>query len=118
LYRWKRQDLAGRGLEPGTRRAESAELVAARQKVRGLEEGNKILRRAAAAVGEVVPPKERYRLVAGLHGDGVRVGQACCAPGVSPPGWCGWKTRAPSGGRACQVLCVSPGDCDAFATLL
>jgi Transposase len=29
LYRWKRQDLVDRGLEPGTSRAESAELVAA-----------------------------------------------------------------------------------------
>ena len=41
LYRWKRQDLVDRGLEPGTSRAESAELVAARQKIRDLEEENK-----------------------------------------------------------------------------
>src|SRR6201996_6267950 len=73
LYRWKRQDLIDRGLEPGTSGAESAELVAARQKIRDLEEENKILRQAAAAVQEVVSPKERYRLVAEVHGDGVRV---------------------------------------------
>jgi transposase-like protein len=65
LYRWKKQDLIDRGL-PGTSRAESAELVAARRKIRDLEEENKILRKAAAAVREVVPPKERYRLVAEL----------------------------------------------------
>ena len=67
LYRWKKQDLVDRGLEPGTSQAESAELVAARQKIRDLEEENKILRKAAAAVEEVVPPKERFRLVAELH---------------------------------------------------
>ena len=50
LYPWKKQDLVDRGLEPGTSQAESAELVAARQKIRDLEEENKILRKAAAAV--------------------------------------------------------------------
>ena len=96
LYRWKRQDLIDRGLGPGTSRAESAELVVARQKIRDLEEENKILRKAAAAVREVVPPKDRYRLVAELHGDGVRVRQACYALGVSTSGYYEWKTRAPS----------------------
>ena len=96
LYRWKRQDLVDRGLQPGTSRAESAELVAARQKIRDLEEENKILRKAAAAVQEVVPPKDRYRLVAELHADGVRVRQACYALGVSTSGYYDWKTRAPS----------------------
>jgi transposase-like protein len=49
LYRWKRQDLIGRGLKPGKGQAESAEFTAARQKIRDLEEENKILRKAAAA---------------------------------------------------------------------
>jgi putative transposase len=96
LYRWKKQDLVDRGLEPGTSRAESAELVAARQKIRDLEEENKILRKAAAAVQEVVPPKERYRLVAELHADGVRVRQACYSLGVSTSGYYDRKSRAPS----------------------
>lgn len=48
------------GLEPGTSRVESAELVAARQKIRDLEEDNKFLCEAAAAIAEVVGPKERY----------------------------------------------------------
>jgi transposase-like protein len=74
LYRWKKQDLVDRGLKPAT---VSAELTAARRKIRELEEENKILRKAAAAVEEVVPPKDRYRLVAELHADGVRVRQAC-----------------------------------------
>ena len=96
LYRWKRQDLVDRGLKPGTGQAESAELAAARKKIRDLEEENKILRMAAAAVEEVVPPKERFRLVAELHGDGVRVRQACYALGVSTSGYYEWKSRAPS----------------------
>src|SRR5579862_4978644 len=95
LYRWKRQDLVGRGLKPAAGGLESAELVAARRKIRELEEENKILRKAAAAVEQVVPPKDRYRLVAGLHGDGVRVRQACYALGVSTSGYYDWKTRAP-----------------------
>src|SRR3984885_1351233 len=96
LYRWKRQDLVDRGLKPGTSQAESVELVAARQKIRDLEEENKILRKAAAAVQEVVPPKDRYHLVAELQADGVRVRQACYALGVSASGYYDWKTRAPS----------------------
>ena len=57
LYRWKHQDLAGRGLKPGTGRAESAELAAARRRIRYLEEENKILRKAAAAVSQVDPSR-------------------------------------------------------------
>jgi putative transposase len=96
LYRWKRQDLVDRGLKPAAGGIESAELAAARRKIRELEEENKILRKAAAAVEEVVPPKERFRLVAELHADGVRVRQACCVLGVSTSGYYEQKTRAPS----------------------
>jgi putative transposase len=96
LYRWKRQVLIDRGLKPGTGQAESAELAAARKKIRDLEEENKILRKAAAAAEQVVPPKERFRLVAGLHADGVRVRQACYSMGVSASGFYEWKSRAPS----------------------
>jgi putative transposase len=96
LYRWKHRDLVDRGLKPGTGRAESAELVAARRKIRELEEENKILRKAAAAVEQVVPPKDRFRLVAGLHDDGVRIRTACYALGVSPSGYYDWKARAPA----------------------
>jgi len=46
-------------LEPRSSRAEAAELVAARQKIRDLEEDNKVLRKVAAAVVQVVHPKDR-----------------------------------------------------------
>jgi len=39
---------------------------------------------------------DRFRLVAELNGDGVRVRQACYALGVSTSGFYEWKTRAPS----------------------
>lgn len=76
LHRWRHRDLVDRGLKPGTTEQESAELAAARTRIRELEEEVKILRKAAAAVEAVVPPKDRYRLVAELHSDGVRIGRA------------------------------------------
>ena len=51
-----------------SRLKEGAELAAARQRIRDLEEEVKILRKAAAAVEVVVPPKDRYRLVAEAPG--------------------------------------------------
>ena len=96
LHRWKRQDLVERGLKPAAGGIESAELTAARRKIRELEEENKILRKAAAAVEAAVPPKDRFRLVAELHADGVRVRQACYSMGVSTSGFYEWKSRAPS----------------------
>jgi transposase InsO family protein len=41
-------------------------------------------------------PKDRYRLVVELHADGVRVGRACHALGVSRSGYHDWRTRPPS----------------------
>ena len=61
LYRWKSRDLVDRGLKAGTSTRESTELVAAKRRIRDLEEEVKILRKAAAAVEEVVPPKVRFR---------------------------------------------------------
>ena len=76
LYRWRHRDVVDRGLKPGTTAEEGAGLAAARRRIRDLEEEVKILRKAAAAVEAVVPPKDRYRLVAELHSDGVRIGRA------------------------------------------
>lgn len=96
LYRWKQQDLVDRGVRPASGRAPSAELAAANKRVRELEEENKILRKAAAAVEQVVPPKDRFGLVGELHADGVRIRKACFALGVSTSGYYEWKSRAPS----------------------
>ena len=62
-YRWRKQDAVDRGLEPGTSGTESAELVAARQEIRDLEEENKILLqgrrrgRGGGAPERPVPPR-------------------------------------------------------------
>jgi transposase InsO family protein/transposase-like protein len=96
LYRWKQQDLVDRGLKQGQSTTESAQLAAAERRIRDLEEEVKILRKAAAAVEAVVPPKVRFRLVAELHDDGVRITRACHALGVSKSGYYEWRHRAPS----------------------
>jgi transposase-like protein len=96
LHRWRHRDLVDRGLKPGATARESTELAAARERIRDLEEEVKILRKAAAAVEAVVRPKDRYRLVAELHAEGVRVRRACHALGVSRSGFYAWAARAPS----------------------
>lgn len=96
LYRWKQLDLVDRGLKPDSARVESRTLAVAKARIRDLEEEVKILRKAAEAVEQVVPPKERFRLVDELHADGVRVRRACQALGVSTSGYYEWRGRAPS----------------------
>jgi putative transposase len=96
LHRWRRRDWWDRGLRPGATSQESADLAAARIRIRELEEEVKILRKAAAAVEAVVPPKDRYRLVAELRAEGVRIGRSCHALGVSRSGYYDWAARAPS----------------------
>jgi transposase-like protein len=77
LYGWKSRDLIDRGLKPGITSSESAELAAAHRRIRDLEEEVKILRKAAVAVEQVVPPKGRFQLVAELVDDGVQAVRAC-----------------------------------------
>lgn len=83
LYRWKSLNLVTRGLQqPTVAAVESAALAAAQRRITDLEHEVKILREAAAAVEEVVPPKVRFRLVEELVADGVPVGRSCTALGV------------------------------------
>lgn len=67
LHQWKQRDLVDRGLKPGTSQEDEATLAAAKARIRDLEEEVKILRKAAAAVEAVVPPEDRFRLVADLR---------------------------------------------------
>lgn len=93
LHRRKSRDLVDRGLKPGPTRADSAELADARRRIRELEEEDKILRKAAAAVEQVVPQNGRFQLVAELADDGVRVTRACLELGVSRAGYYDWRHR-------------------------
>ena len=70
-------------------------LAPAQQRIRELEDEVKILRKAAAAIEKVVPPKDRFQLVAKLVDHSVDARRDT----VSSP--CGshffdWRTRAPS----------------------
>ena len=97
LYRWKSREEIDRGVkELAPAVVESAALAAAQARISELENEVKILRKAAAAVEEVVPPKVRYRLVAELADDGVPVKRACLALGVSRSGFYDARTRPPS----------------------
>jgi transposase-like protein len=59
LHRWKARDLLDRGLKtPTPEQAESVALTAAKARIAELETEVKILRKAAAAVEQVVPPKD------------------------------------------------------------
>lgn len=97
LHRWKSQDLLDRGVKtPSREQVESAALAAAQARIAELETEVKILRKAAAAVEQVVPPKARFALVAELATEGVGVEQACLALGVSRSGFYDARTRPPS----------------------
>ncbi|WP_240899162.1 hypothetical protein [Kineococcus indalonis] len=96
LYRWREQDLIDRGQADGAGSQASAEPTGAKKRIRDLEEEAEILRGAAAAVGEVVPAGVRFRLVAQLRVDGVRIGRSCHALGVSRSGCDERACRAPS----------------------
>jgi putative transposase len=97
LHRWRSRDLIDRGIKvPGSAAVESAALAAAGKRIAELENEVKILRKAAVAVEEVVPPKRRFELVAELADEGVPVKQACLALGVSRSGYYEARSRPPS----------------------
>jgi len=96
LYSWRKQELIDTGQLPGLSSVQSAELTAARRRIRELEAENEILRRASLAFKDVVPPKDRFGLVADLAGEGFSVQQGCRVLAVSEAGYYEWRHRAPS----------------------
>lgn len=61
IYNWRNQDHIDKGLRPGVTTAESAELRAARRRIRELETELEVLRRANAALKEDADPKDGSR---------------------------------------------------------
>jgi transposase len=57
IYNWRNQDQIDRGERPGVTTAESAELVAARKRIRQLETEVAVLSRANEALKELADPK-------------------------------------------------------------
>lgn len=79
-HRWKSQELLDRGLRSTCpAKVGSAALTAAPARIAELETEVKVLRKPAAAVEQVVPPRARFGLVAGLAAEDVGVRLACLA---------------------------------------
>jgi transposase len=57
IYKWRNQELIDAGLKAGLSTVQSAELVAAHRRIRELEAEVEIMRRASAALKELMPPK-------------------------------------------------------------
>ena len=57
IYGWRRQERIDRGLEPGLRTGEQAELAAAKQRIREPEAELAVHRRAAELLKETSDPK-------------------------------------------------------------
>jgi len=57
IYTWRKQELIDTGQESGTTRAEQAELMAAKQRIRELENEVAILKRARELLKEPHDPK-------------------------------------------------------------
>jgi len=84
LHHWKSRDLVDRGLKsPTPQQAESAALAAARARIAELETEVKILRKAAAAVEQVVPPKHESSSSLNLSSRTSRSSRPAC-PSASP----------------------------------
>ncbi|GAC70197.1 transposase [Gordonia soli] len=78
LHKWMRRADIDKGRSPGVTTGESAELREARKRIRLLEQGNEVLRRAAAYLSQAnLPGKWLYPLVKELAADGIAVAVAC-----------------------------------------
>ncbi|MBF6229080.1 IS3 family transposase [Nocardia abscessus] len=77
LSKWMRQADVDEGAKPGTSSSESAELRAAKRRIRLLEQENEVLKRAAAYFAQATLPKMTYPLVRELAADGIPVTVTC-----------------------------------------
>ncbi|MEU4345687.1 IS3 family transposase [Nocardia sp. NPDC023852] len=77
LSKWMRQADVDEGTKPGTSTGESAELRAAKRRIRLLEQENEVLKKAAAYFAQANLPKMIYPLVRELAEDGIPVTVTC-----------------------------------------
>ena len=61
IYTWRNQDRVDRGLRPGVTTAESADLAAARKRIRELETGLAVTKRAYELLEEQTDPRGASR---------------------------------------------------------
>lgn len=98
LHRWKRQDRVDRGLLAGVSTSESAELKAARRRIRELEAELAAVKRASELFDDkrVMRPKDIYPIVEALGAEGHGLKASCRLLGVSSAGFFHWRGRLPS----------------------
>ncbi|MEU4926157.1 IS3 family transposase [Streptomyces yokosukanensis] len=77
LWKWMRRADIDDGVKPGATTQENAELRAARQRIKLLEQENEVLRQAAAYLSQAHLPKRIYPLVKELAAGGVPVTVTC-----------------------------------------
>jgi transposase-like protein len=105
LYRWREQELIDSGLKPGVSTVASAELLAARRRIRELETEVEILNRANERFKDVVPPKDRCGLVADLAAEGISVQRSCRVLNVSTAGY--YYTNIPASASEVGVVMLA-----------
>lgn len=107
LHRWKRQDRVDRGLVWGVSTSESAELKAARRRIRELEAELAAVKRASELFDDkaVMRPKDIYPIVEALGAEGHGLKASCRLLGVSSAGFFHWRGR-PLSARALRALRV------------
>lgn len=96
IYNWRNQDQIDRGHRPGVTTTESAELSAARKRIRQLETEVAVLTRANDSLKELADPKARFEVVAQIVNDDLPVEVACRVVGVSVSGYYARRRRPPS----------------------
>jgi transposase-like protein len=94
VYRWKAQDLIGRGVKPGASTSDRGELAAARQRIKELETELALVKQAAKLFEEEVRPKATYPVIAELTSQGFSAKRCCRILGVAASGFFMWRRRA------------------------
>jgi transposase-like protein len=96
IYDWRRQGQIDSGARAGPASPQAAELAAAKKRIRELEGEVPILTKAVEGWKQVVPPKERFTLIAELADQGRSIKRAGRVLEVTSGGYFAWRERAPS----------------------
>ena len=96
IYNWRNQDQIDRGLRAGVSTSESAELTAARKRIRELETELAVTKRANELLKAQSDPKGDGRSSRQIVSEGLPIEVTCRVVGVSVSGFYMWRNRKPS----------------------